>query len=406
MIPHSYHPSKLQLWLFVLAAALILLITIGMRMTLGLFVPPLVNETSLSITQVSLAIAVTQLMWGISQPLTGGLADRFGAWRVLWIGTLLLGLGWLCVVFFPNEWGLLLGMGVLVAWGMGAGSWSILMSLIANRLPEKMRGVASGVANAGGSMGQMLLAPVLQGIISVPAWGWQGAMWFLSGLAMLILPVSRFLTHGMISHQASNTAHVQEIISIKQVIIRAFKNHNYILLHLGFATCGFHVAFLATHLPTEIVLCGLPVQVASRSLAIIGLTNLLGSLIVGCCVGRFRNKWILASLYGSRVLLIAGYMIMPRTEMMFYLFAAGLGLTWLATVPPTVALVGKFFGTRYLATLFGLTLLSHQVGGFLGAYLGGKAITLFNDYGWMWYGDLVLATLAVLVHILIKEKKI
>ena len=406
MIPHSYHPSKLQLWLFVLAAALILLITIGMRMTLGLFVPPLVNETSLSITQVSLAIAVTQLMWGISQPLTGGLADRFGAWRVLWIGTLLLGLGWLCVVFFPNEWGLLLGMGVLVAWGMGAGSWSILMSLIANRLPEKMRGMASGVANAGGSMGQMLLAPVLQGIISVPAWGWQGAMWFLSGLAMLILPVSRFLTHGMISHQASNTAHVQEIISIKQVIIRAFKNHNYILLHLGFATCGFHVAFLATHLPTEIVLCGLPVQVASRSLAIIGLTNLLGSLIVGCCVGRFRNKWILASLYGSRVLLIAGYMIMSRTEMMFYLFAAGLGLTWLATVPPTVALVGKFFGTRYLATLFGLTLLSHQVGGFLGAYLGGKAITLFNDYGWMWYGDLVLATLAVLVHILIKEKKI
>ena len=159
---HSHAP-RWQLWLFVLAAAFILMVTIGMRMTLGLFVRPLVNDTALSIAEVSLAIAVTQLMWGVSQPLSGALSDRFGAWRVLWMGSLMLAAGWLLVSFMPTQFGLLVGMGLLVAWGMGAGSWSILMSLIANRLPERMRGLASGVANAGGSFGQFVVdfaAPV------------------------------------------------------------------------------------------------------------------------------------------------------------------------------------------------------------------------------------------------------
>lgn len=398
--------SYLKLWLFVLAVAFILMVTIGMRMTLGLFVQPLVNTTTLSIAQVSLAIAITQLMWGVSQPLSGALSDRFGAWTVLWVGTTMLVIGWLLTSFFPTQWGLLLGMGVLVALGMGAGSWSILMSLIANRLPERMRGTVSGVANAGGSFGQFVFAPMLQGLISLPAVGWKGAMWVLAAWAILILPTARWLTRGMTAPQiVPSVAHTSHD-SIKKAIKQAFKNRNYILLHLGFATCGFHVAFLATHLPTEIALCGLPVSVASTSLAIVGIANLVGSLIVGWCVGRWRNKSILATLYAIRVGLIAVYIFMPRTDMNFYIFAAGLGLTWLATVPPTAALTGKLFGTRYLATLFGLTLLSHQIGGFLGAYLGGKAIVAFGDYGWMWYADLGLAGLAVILNWAIREPKI
>ena len=401
---HSHAP-RWQLWLFVLAAAFILLVTIGMRMTLGLFVRPLVNDTALSIAEVSLAIAVTQLMWGVSQPLSGALSDRFGAWRVLWMGSLMLAAGWLLVSFMPTQFGLLVGMGLLVAWGMGAGSWSILMSLIANRLPERMRGLASGVANAGGSFGQFVFAPMLQWLMSLPQLGWRGAMWVLAAWAVLILPAARWLSHGAHKVQAASHApHTHEPMA--HVVRQAFRNRNYILLHLGFATCGFHVAFLATHLPNEIALCGLPVSVASTSLAIVGIANLVGSLVVGWCVGRWRNKSILAVLYAVRVALIAAYLFMPRTDVNFYIFAAGLGLTWLATVPPTAALTGRLFGTRYLATLFGLTLLSHQIGGFFGAYLGGKAIMAFNDYGWMWHADLVLAALAVVLHLMIREPNI
>ena len=297
------------------------------------------------------------------------------------------------------------GLGLLVAWGMGAGSWSILMSLIANRLPERMRGLASGVANAGGSFGQFVFAPMLQWLMSLPQLGWRGAMWVLAAWAVLILPAARWLSHGTHKVQAvSHAPHTHEPMA--HVVRQAFRNRNYILLHLGFATCGFHVAFLATHLPNEIALCGLPVSVASTSLAIVGIANLVGSLVVGWCVGRWRNKSILAVLYAVRVVLITAYLFMPRTDVNFYIFAAGLGLTWLATVPPTAALTGRLFGTRYLATLFGLTLLSHQIGGFLGAYLGGKAIMAFNDYGWMWHADLVLAALAVVLHLMIREPNI
>jgi len=158
-----------------------------------------------------------------------------------------------------------------------------------------------------------------------------------------------------------------------------------------------------THLPGEVNLCGLPPSVASWSLAIIGLANIVGSIYVGGCVAKYRSKYILAIMYGSRAILVGWYLLMPRTEWTFYIFAAGLGFTWLATVPPTAALVGKLFGTRYLATLFGLTLLSHQIGGFLGAWLGGIAITQYGDYSWMWYADMLLAAAAALLNLPIKE---
>jgi predicted MFS family arabinose efflux permease len=186
----------------------------------------------------------------------------------------------------------------------------------------------------------------------------------------------------------------------------ALRDRSYLLLHLGFFTCGFHIAFLVTHLPGEVDLCGLPPSVASWSLAIIGLANIVGSLFAGAWVSRYRSKYVLAWMYASRALLIALYLAAPRTEWTFYLFAAGLGFTWLATVPPTAAIVGKLFGVRYLATLFGLTLFSHQIGGFLGAYLGGLAFTRFGDYTWMWYADIALALMAAIVNLPIREARI
>jgi predicted MFS family arabinose efflux permease len=226
-------------------------------------------------------------------------------------------------------------------------------------------------------------------------------MWSLAVIALAALPLIRFVTRGAAPPKPA--AHHERLWPS---VRNAFADRSYILLHLGFFTCGFHIAFLVTHLPGEVNLCGLPPTVASWSLAIIGLANIVGSLLAGSATAHFRSKYILALMYGSRAALIGWYLLMPKTAATFYIFAAGLGLTWLATVPPTAAIVGKLFGVRYLATLFGLTLLSHQIGGFLGAYLGGLAIERLGDYQWMWYADMALAAAAAIVNLPIRESPV
>ena len=403
--------SVRSMWLVTLAAAAILMVTMGIRMSLGLFVEPIAGSTCMSIADISFALAVSQLMWGVSQPLTGAAADRFGAWPVLWWGTLLLAAGLVLVPQLPGLWGLTLSIGVLAAFGAGAGSFSVLMGQVAQKLPPQARGAASGVVNAGGSFGQFVFAPLVQGLIASPLFGWVGAMYVLAAASLASLPLARRLTRGSaVSSVQANPSPASAAAAggqtLKQALAVAARNRSYWLLHAGFFTCGFHIAFLVTHLPGEVALCGLPARVASWSLAIIGIANVAGSLIIGWCVGRWRSKYLLFWMYASRAALVAVYLLSPRTDLTFYLFAAGLGLTWLATVPPTAAIVGKLFGVRYLATLFGLTLLSHQIGGFFGAWLGGLAITAFGDYGWMWYADIALAALAALCNLPIREDRV
>lgn len=399
------HPSiRINPWLVIAAAAFILLITIGMRMSLGLFLRPVVNTTDLSVAQFSLVIAVFQLMWGVAQPATGALADHYGAWKVLGGGALVLAAACFLIPQLPTFWGLMFAVGLLLAFGTGAGGFSIIMGQVAAKLPPAVRGLASGAVNAGGSAGQFLFAPMAQGLMVQPHIGWQGTFYVWGGLSLLILPVAWWLTRGGNMPQQTQTAQTHDG-GLKQAVIRAFADRSYLLLHLGFFTCGFHIAFLVTHLPNEISLCGLPPTVASTSLAVIGLANIAGCLFSGWCVGRFPSKYVLFYLYASRVLMVATYLAAPKTDMNFYIFAAGLGFTWLATVAPTATLTGKLFGTRYLATLFGLTMLSHQIGGFLGSYLGGQVVSMFNSYGWMWYADMLLAGAAALLNLPIKEPK-
>jgi len=399
------HPSiRINPWPVIAAAAFILLITIGMRMSLGLFLRPVVNTTDLSVAQFSLVIAVFQLMWGVAQPATGALADHYGAWKVLGGGALVLAAACFLIPQLPTFWGLMFAVGLLLAFGTGAGGFSIIMGQVAAKLPPAVRGLASGAVNAGGSAGQFLFAPMVQGLMVQPHIGWQGTFYVWGGLSLLILPVAWWLTRGGNMPQQAQTAQTHDG-GLKQAVIRAFADRSYLLLHLGFFTCGFHIAFLVTHLPNEISLCGLPPTVASTSLAVIGLANIAGCLFSGWCVGRFPSKYVLFYLYASRVLMVAAYLATPKTDMNFYIFAAGLGFTWLATVAPTATLTGKLFGTRYLATLFGLTMLSHQIGGFLGSYLGGQVVSMFNSYGWMWYADMLLAGAAALLNLPIKEPK-
>jgi predicted MFS family arabinose efflux permease len=380
-----------------LAAAGILMITAGIRMTNGLFLSPINSSTGLGIVSLSLAMAIGQFVWGAVQPLAGALADRHGARPVLLGGVSLMVVATASIPFMTSAFGISVMLGVLSAAGAGAASFSVLMGAVAQRMPAESRGEASGVINAGSSLGQFVIAPVAQKLIQVM--GWMGAMWALAALTLLALP----LVHKVTANTKAAQANTEPDLGLLQTLRDAFKNPSYGLIHAGFFTCGFHIAFLVTHLPGEVDLCGLPPEVASWSLAIIGLANIAGSLLVGSAVSQYRSKMILALMYASRAALLLWYLWMPKTDLTFYLFAAGLGLTWLATVPPTAALVGKLFGIRYMGTLFGMTLLSHQIGGFLGAWLGGLAITYQGDYAWMWYADIALAVAAALLNLPIKE---
>ena len=383
-----------------LAAAGILMITMGMRQSIGLYVSPINTSTGLGIVTLSLALAIGQFVWGAIQPIAGAMADRHGPRGVLLAGVLLMAVASAITPFMTSGMGLAITLGVLSAAGAGAASFSVLIGAAAQRMPAEARGTASGVINAGGSFGQFVFAPIIQKLIQ--SLGWMGSMWVTAALTLAALPLVGKLTAK--THAAHPNA--EPDTGLKQAIKTAFADRSYWLLHAGFFTCGFHIAFLVTHLPGEVDLCGLPPSVASWSLAIIGLANIFGSLYAGSAVTKYRSKHVLAWMYGSRAALVIAYLLLPKTAWTFYAFAAGLGFTWLATVPPTATVVGKLFGTRYLATLFGMTLLSHQVGGFMGAWLGGLAITQFGDYNWMWYADMVLAAGAALVNLPIREAAI
>ena len=398
MLKPLRHPGALAV---TLAAAGVLMVTMGTRQSLGLFLSPINSSTGLGMASISLAMAVAQFTWGAIQPLAGAAADRWGPRPVLIAGIVLLALGNALTPLMGSSWGLVFSLGLLAAIGSGAGSFSVLIGAAAQRLPMAARGTASGVINAGGSLGQFVFAPLAQQLIQVQ--GWMGAMYSLAVITLLALPLVGRLTRGQPArHDAVEGADA----GLRATLRGALGDRSYLLLHAGFFTCGFHIAFLVTHLPTEVDLCGLPASVASWSLALIGLSNIVGSLWVGHLVGRHRSKMILAIMYGSRALLVLAYLAMPREPWVFYLFAIGLGLTWLATVPPTAGLVGKLFGVRYLGTLFGLTLLSHQIGGFLGALLGGLAITRLGDYTWMWWADIALAALAAVLNLPIREARV
>jgi MFS family permease len=410
-------------WPFVITAALILLITMGARQTIGLFVAPLDAATGLGIVSISLAVAIGQFVWGFAQPLFGivsislavaigqfvwgfaqplfGIvADRYGPGRVIAFGALMLAAGTSLTPFVHSEWQLIATLGVVSAFGAGAGSLGILIGSIMQRIAGNGRSLAAGIINAGGSLGQFVFAPLVQAAIF--GVGWAGAMVGVAAATLLTLPLA-FLMRRRAGSAASAAASAAPAITLRQQLREAAAERSYWWLHLGFFTCGFHVAFLVTHLPGEVRLCGLSPVISANAIAIIGLANVAGSLGAGWLGTRFRMKHLLVWIYGGRAAAILCFMMLPKTATTFYIFATLLGITWLATLPPTAGLVGKLFGTRYLATLIGLTMLSHQLGAFYGAWLGGLAVAHFGNYDWMFYADAALATFAALINLPIRE---
>ena len=398
LFPAAKMTARRLFWTLVLSAAAIMVVTMGARQTLGLFVSPLNSSTGLGIVTISFALAVGQFAWGAAQPLFGLLADRIGSFKVIALGALLLTLGLAVTPYMHSGLGLIVFLGLVTAMGAGAGSFSILIGATAQRLPADKRAFASGFINAGGSFGQFLYAPMAQALIS--SIGWIGAMSTIAATALLTIPF------GLPFRESKAAAPRAAGIGIREQVRVSFGDSSYLLLHAGFFTCGFHIAFLITHLPGEVDLCGLPASVSAASIAIIGLANIVGSIGAGWLSQTRRMKMILVWMYASRAAAVALYLVAPKTELTFYVFAFVLGLTWLATVPPTAGLVGKLFGTRHLATLFGLVLLTHQIGAFFGAWLGGIAVAATGNYLWMWYADIALAGAAALINLPIREARV
>jgi MFS family permease len=394
--------------LLMAVAAAILMITMGSRQSLGLFIAPIIDSTQVGYAAMSLAMAVGQLMWGVAQPTFGAMADRHGAYRVLLIGALMLAAGSALTPFATNEFALIATIGFLTAAGAGAGSFAVLIGVVAQRVPAEKRSFASGFVNAGGSLGQFVFAPLNQLLISTITW--MGAMWTMAAAALATIPLARLMTRSAPSAHApaasAPATPAATSLTMREQLAIAARDKSYWCLHAGFFTCGFHIAFLVTHLPGEVKLCSLPAAVAASSLSIIGLANVAGSLWAGWAGGVYRMKYLLFAMYFSRAVAVAVFLMAPKTPTTFYLFAAVLGFTWLATVPPTAGLIGKLFGVRYLATLFGLATFTHQIGGFFGAWLGGIALVSFGDYNWMWYADIALALTAAFVNLPIREARL
>jgi len=384
----------------VLAAAGILLLTMGVRQSLGLFVLPIVTATGVSLVSVSFALAIGQFVWGAAQPLFGAVADHYGTYRVLVFGAILLAAGGALATLSSSGAGFTVTLGILLAAGTAAGSFAILVGST-HSLSPSARSVAAGIINAGGSLGQLMFAPLIQFLIKGA--GWRAGMLGVSIVALMTVPIAWLFRE---KPQAPHTVGPMSATSrgLREQLRVAVRDPSYLYLNAGFFTCGFHIAFLVTHLPGNLALCGLSATVAANSLALIGGFNVAGSLFVGWLGRQYRMKSILAWLYASRAAVVVCYLWMPKTALNVYLIAGALGFSWLATVPPTAGLVGKLFGTRYLTTLFGLTLLSHQIGGFLGAWLGGVAMARLGSYDWVWYADIVLALAAALINLPIKEE--
>ncbi len=385
--------------LILAAAATITAATFGIRMATGLFVGPINTQTGLGLVAVSFAYGVGQLVWGLAQPIAGAIADRHGTGRVVAGGIVMVAAGIALVPFAGTTLMLTFALGILLAAGAGAAGLSVLFGAIARLLPAEQRAMASSIVNTGGSLGQFTIVPLAQALIG---WGgWMPALWWLAMLMMATLPLA-WILRGKHGPAAAHEPEQPMGVAVR----RAFGDRNYLLLNAGFFTCGFHVAFIMTHLPGVVASCQLPPAVAAWSLGVIGLFNLGGSLGIGWAMGRWRSRSLLSIIYATRAVAVLLFLAAPKTELTFVLFSAVLGLTWLSTVPPTAGLVAKFYGPRYMATLFGIVMLSHQIGGFLGAYLGGKAFTASGSYDWMWWADVALALFAAAVHLPIREKPV
>ncbi len=388
------------------AAALLSAMTMGSRTSLGLFVGPINSATGFGVASVSFALALSFLFWGAAQPVLGLVAARYGAARVLAGGALLTALGSVLVALSHDILSLTASMtlvGIAVA---AAGSPPLLLGLVAQGVAPSQRGVALGIVGAGGSIGQLLLAPVTA--LAITSFGWTGAMLALGLLALAALPLARVFRSSdgaaMRAPQSLDDSRAVSRAESRAELLAALRSRDYWLVTAGFFVCGFHVTFLTTHMPGVVELCGFSPTFAGVWLAIVGACNIAGSIGSGWLMQRVSMKSILTTLYALRALGVALFLLAPKTEFVLLAFALWMGLSYMATLPPTTGLIATMFGTRHIGVLLGVTMAVHQVGGFLGAWFGGLERQWTGGYTYSWLLDLALALAAALVYIPIRER--
>ena len=385
--------------LIVIAASCLVAVMFGSRNSLSLTIQGIDQSNTLDYLQISFAFALGQLVVGAISPFGGMIADKYGTGKTLTIGILFALFGMLLIPYSTNVVTLSLSLGIISSIGLGIAGLPVVLASVNKLISSEKVGMAFGLVNAGQSLGQLILAPVA-GLVVV-SYGWVACIIFLSIMFASVLPFSYILRSRLPSKEKS-APEVER--GLAETLRIAFKTPSYVYLVSGFFVCGFHVAFIATHMPGVIASCGLPPTVSGWSLGLIGLFNIVGSIFAGWYISRYSMRLFLSYTYFARCLIVLCFLISPKDLVSVLIFSIALGFTYFSVIPATAGLVGKMFGPKFMATLFGFALFSHQIGGFLGAYLGGFFFSISGDYTTVWLLDASLAIFAALIHLPIKEK--
>ncbi|NRF70055.1 MFS transporter [Aquincola sp. S2] len=381
-----------------LCGAAIVTLSMGIRHGFGLWLAPITMDRGWTRETFAFAIAIQNLAWGAAGPLAGMLADRFGAYRVLLAGGLLYAVGLVLMALSTSGLAFTGSAGLLIGIAQSGTTYSVIYGVISRNVAPEKRSWAMGVAAAAGSFGQFLMVPVESWLIST--WNWQNALFVLGCAALVILPLARGLKEPAF---AATGAHQQ---SIPQALREAFGYRSFQLLMAGYFVCGFQVVFIGVHMPSYLKDKGLGPEVATTALALIGLFNVFGTYAAGTLGQYLAKRHILAAIYALRGVAIVAFLLLPLTPMSVYVFSAVMGLLWLSTVPPTNAVVAQIFGVQYMSMLGGFVFLSHQVGSFLGVWLGGRLYDLSGSYDVVWWMAVALSVFAVLINLPVRESAI
>ncbi len=383
--------------LVIVAGCLIAMIGFGVRSVFGLFLEPMTEARGWGRETFALAMAIQNLLWGIGVPVASAIADRFGPTRVLAVGAVLYGAGVWGMATTTSSMGLHLFGGLLTGLGIAFTAFSIVLAALAKVVGPERRSLVLGLGTAAGSFGQVVFSPL--GQLFITQFGWHSALLILAVTALIIIPLALVLP--------GNTDHPGEAAnqqSIGGAVVEAVGHRGFVLLTVGFFVCGFHVAFITVHFPAYVRDLGLPAEVGAYSIAIIGLFNIIGSFLSGAAGQRWSKKGGLAFIYFTRAIVITALLVSPKTELTIYLFAGAMGILWLSTVPLTSGIVAQVFGVRYMATLFGIVFFSHQVGSFLGVWLGGRLYDTTGTYDTVWWAGVALGIAAAVIHLPINER--
>lgn len=388
-------------FLILLCGCMIAMATFGPRATMGLFTTPITVERGFSLELFSFALAIQNLLWGVGQPFAGGLADRFGVTKVLAAGLVLYAAGLAIMAYTADPLVFNLSAGVLIGFGLSGCSFNLVLSAFGKLMPPEWRGTAIGAGSAAGSFGQFIFAPTSSLLIRTA--GWSNTLVIFAVLMLLCVPLvlPLWTPRNTATPQASMAGGNDQ--TLRQAVAEAFGHRSYLLLVAGFFVCGFHLAFVTVHLPKFLVEQGLTLEVGGWTLALIGLFNIVGSLSSGFLGNRIPKRWLLSSIYIGRAVAIALFVSFPVTNVSALLFGAALGLLWLSTIPPTSGLIAIMFGTRWLATLYGIAFFSHQVGSFTGLVIAAWTRETYGSYAVIWWLGVLLGVAAAIVNMPIKE---